>query len=247
MIKRAGLCLAFLPNCFAQIASSPFALGGWQCHATSAQELGTYLAWGPADLYRWAAEAKAGVYHLGAWQEGNRDQNRRQAFAGTQIALSPALSVIVQLGLSQVQNVQITPIAALGLEWESKYRLLYSLDAGSTWGYPLSSFSALPAGTRSHHGTLISRYQQELKTAPGASIQAQISLHAERAAWGLAWEQHWQNLPLESLLAWESGPYPLRLLLRHPTRTGCWEAALRLHSHLPPSLALGYRQSLKPY
>jgi hypothetical protein len=240
MIKRAGLCLVLFPKLFAQIASTPFALGAWQSPIDSpipAAE--SYMAAGPADLYRLALKAQTTHFSASAWQEGSPDLPQRHIDLGTHLSLNRDWHMEVAMGLDQVRSQdKALPSYSLGLAYESTYWLRWNSQPFPFLSYPLTNARLLTAGRTQ---SLIAGYRYTLAPEYGASLDIQMGLLAEEATWALGWRQNWRESEWHSLLAFESGPYPLRLVLEWKQ----WQAALRYHGQLRPSLALGWRRSFE--
>jgi len=239
MIKRAGLCLVLFPKLFAQIASTPFALGAWQSPINSPTPAAEcYLAAGPADLYRLAIKATSTHFSASAWQEGSPDLPQRHIDLGTHLSLNRDWHMEVAMGLDQVRSLdKILPSYSLAVAYESTYWLRLNSQPFPSLSYPLSSARSL---TAERTVSLIAGYQYGLPDEFGATLQFQLGLLAEEATWALGWRQNWRESEWHSLLAFESGPYPLRLVLEWKQ----WQAALRYHGQLRPSLAVGWRRSL---
>ncbi|MFM1899418.1 MAG: hypothetical protein RL577_1658 [Bacteroidota bacterium] len=240
MIKRAGLCLVLFPKLFAQIASSPFALGACLSPLdTEIPAIESYLAAGPADLYRLALNASSTHFSASAWQEGNLDVPMQHLDLGTRLSLNRHWQVEAKLGLDRVQSLgKALPNYSLALAYESTYWLRVNAQPFASLSYPLSNARFSPSN-RSH--SLWAGYRYSLPSEYGASLDFQLGLYAEEATWALGWQQDWRHSDWRSLLAFESGPYPLRVVMEYRH----WKAALRYHGQLRPSLALGWRKSLQ--
>jgi hypothetical protein len=239
MIKRAGLCLVLFPKLFAQIASTPFALGAWQSPIEArSPAVESYLAAGPADLYRLAIKASTPRFSASAWQEGSPDLPQRHLELGTHLSLNRDWRLEIALGVDQVRSLNKTlPSYSFALAYESSYWLRWNSQPFPSLSYPLSNARSLSAERTQ---SLIAGYQYSLPDEFGATLQVQLGLLADEATWALGWRQDWRESEWHSLLAFESGPYPLRLVLEWKE----WQAALRYHGQLRPSLALGWRRSL---
>ena len=239
MIKRVGLCLILFPKLFAQIASTPFALGAWQSPIEAqSSAVETYLAAGPADLYRLAIKATTTHFSASAWQEGSPDLPQRHIDLGTHLSLNRDWQVEATLGLDQVRSLdKVLPSYSLAVAYESTYWLRWISQPFPSLSYPLSNARSL---TAERTQSLIAGYQYSLPEEFGAALEVQLGLLAEEATWALGWRQQWRESDWHSLLAFESGPYPLRLAVEWRQ----WQAALRYHGQLRPSLALGWRRSL---
>ena len=239
MIKRVGLCLILFPKLFAQIASTPFALGAWQSPIEApSPALETYFAAGPADLYRLALKASTTHFSASAWQEGSGDLTQRHLDLGTHLSLNRDWHMEVAMGLDQVRSIdKALPSYSLGVSYESTYWLRWNSQPFPSLSYPLSNARSLtPARTQS----LIAGYHYTLPDEFGATLQVQLGLFADEATWALGWRQDWRESNWHSLLAFESGPYPMRLVMEWKQ----WQAALRYHGQLRPSLALGWHRSV---
>jgi len=239
MIKRVGLCLILFPKLFAQIASTPFALGAWQSPIEAqSSAVETYLAAGPTDLYRLAIKATSTHFSASAWQEGSPDLPQRHIDLGTHLSMNRDWQMEATLGLDQVRILSKTlPSYSFALAYESTYWLRWISQPFPSLSYPLSNARSL---TAERTQSLIAGYQYSLPEEFGATLEVQLGLLAEEATWALGWRQQWRESDWHSLLAFESGPYPLRLAVEWRQ----WQAALRYHGHLRPSFALGHRRSL---
>jgi hypothetical protein len=239
MIKRVGLCLILFPKLFAQIASTPFALGAWQSPIEAqSSAVETYLAAGPTDLYRLAIKATSTHFSASAWQEGSPDLPQRHIDLGTHLSLNRDWQMEATLGLDQVRSLSKTlPSYSFALAYESTYWLRWISQPFPSLSYPLSNARSL---TAERTQSLIAGYQYSLPEEFGATLEVQLGLLDEEATWALGWRQQWRESDWQSLLAFESGPYPLRLAVEWRQ----WQAALRYHGQLRPSLVLGWHRSV---
>ena len=239
MIKRAGLCLVLFPKLFAQIASTPFALGAWQSPIDSPIPAAEFhFAAGPADLYRLALKASTTHFTASAWQEGSPDLPQRHFDFGTHLSLNRDWQVEVALGLDQTRSLSKSlPSFSLALAYQSTYWIRLSSQPYSSLSYPILNVRTPSWGRQN---ALIAGYRYTLPSEYGARLELQLGLYPEEATWALGWHQNWRGSNWQSLLAFESGPYPLRLCLAYQQ----WQAALRIHGQLIPSVAVGWHRSL---